>query len=209
MAPAAEPFKLGEEIFLSGKPMRVAGWVQFEAAPAERFTRYLLAEADGAPLIIEESGESYCLLRPFVHGALPEATGGTIKVMREKYTRSSVRKLKVVGSAGQPPGGRMPKSALVVSGVFAGSMGTLLRELPAGANTQVFFSSRPLQSGDVLSAAQFAARQEAGRQAAEALGLSRDGGEAPGKHWPELAALGIATLLVIAGLVVAFLQRTG
>jgi hypothetical protein len=202
-------FELDEEIWFEGKPMRIAGWVRYEGANAELSTRYLLAEPGGAPFVVEESGGNFSLLRPFAPGAQPQATGSVIRVMREKYTLSRVRKLKIVGYAGQPPGGT-PKAELLVSGLFAGRMGSLLRELPAGASTQIFFSSKPLGPGDVLAADQYALRREAGRLAAEAAALASVTGKGAG--WgrrAQIAALCVVVLLVLLGLAYAFWARPG
>ncbi len=209
MALRPAKFKLGEEISFAGKLMRVAGLVQFEDANAGLLTRYLLAEAAGAPLILEENGETFSLLRPFPPGAQPQATGGTITVMNEKYTLSDVRKLKVLGAAGQAPAG-MPEAELLLSGVFAGEMGSLLRELPAGASTQVFFSSKPVGAGEVLSAEQRAAQQEAERLVAELQAQAEDEEKDSGKGKSlQTAAICCVILLVFLGLAYAFLKRAG
>lgn len=203
---AAARFTLDEEITFAGKPMRVAGWVQYEDANAQPLTRYLLAEAGSAPMILEESGGSFFLLRPFAPGAQPLPVGSTITVMNEKYTLSVVRKLKVVGTAGQPPGG-MPKAELLVSGLFAGEMGSLLRELPAGASTQVFFSSKRVAADEVLSGEQLSAQREAERLAAEAKALAQaDEQDAGVGKSIQIAALAIAGILILLGLVYAYLN---
>lgn len=198
-------FKLDEEVTLSGKPMRVAGLVQLEDAYGRLTTRYLLAEAAGAPLILEESGERFSLLRPFPPRAQPQVTGGTITVVNEKYTLSGIRKLKVLGAAGQPPGGA-PKAELVLSGVFEGQMGSLLRELPAGTSAQVFFSSKPVAAEEVLSGEQRAARQEAGRLAAELMAQAEDDAKDKGRSL-QIAAICIAAVCVLLGIAYAFLSR--
>ena len=207
MALDAPRFRLDEEISFAGKPMRVAGWVQYEDATSQALTRYLLAEAGGAPLTLEESDGNFFLLRPFAAGAQPAAAGRTISVMNQKYTLRGVRKLKLAASAGQPPGG-MPKAELLVSGVFEGQMGYLLRELPAGSSTQVYFSAKPVAASDVLSVAQLAAVREAQRLAAEAKALSEDDGKESGAgKWIPITALAIAGILILLGLVYAFLER--
>jgi len=207
MALAAPRFRLDEEIFFAGKPMRVAGWVQYEDATSLALTRYLLAEAGGAPLTLEESDGNFFLLRPFAAGAQPAAAGRTISVMNQKYVLRGVRKLKLAASAGQPPGG-MPKAELLVSGVFEGEMGYLLRELPAGASMQIFFSAKPVAAGDVLSGEQLAAAREAERLAAEARALAEDDGRdsAKGKA-PQIAALAIAGILILVGLAYAYFNQ--
>lgn len=202
-------FKLDEEVTLSGKPMRVAGLMQLEDADGQLITRYLLAETAGAPLILEESGENFSLLRPFPPGAQPQAAGGTITVMNEKYTLAGVRKLKVLGAAGQPPGG-VPKAEVLLSGLFAGQMGSLLRELPAGASTQVFFSSKPIAAGEVLSGEQRAARQEAERLAAQIMAQTADDEKDKGEGKSlQIAAICIAAVCVLLGIAYAFLRRAG
>lgn len=204
---AAARFRLDEEITFAGKPMRVAGWVQYEDANAQPLSRYLLAEAGSAPLILEESGGNFFLLRPFAPGAQPRPAGSTITVMNEKYTLAGVRKLKVVAAAGQPPGG-MPKAELLVSGLFAGAMGSLLRELPAGASTQVFFSSKRVDAGDVLSGERLTAHREAERLAAEARALAEDEATDAGAGKSiQIAALAIAGILILLGLVYAYLNN--
>lgn len=209
MALRPSKFTLDEEISLAGKPMRVAGLVQFEGTNAQLITRYLLAETAGAPLILEESGERFSLLRPFPPGAQPQVTGGTITVVNEKYTLSGVRKLKVLGAAGQPPGGA-PKAELLFSGLFEGQMGSLLRELTAGASAQVFFSSKPVAAEEVLSGEQRAARQEAERLAAEIMAQTADDEKDKGKGKSlQIAAICIVTVLVLLGLAYALLRRAG
>ncbi len=205
----APRFALDEEIFFTGKPMRVAGWVQYEDAGAQPLTRYLLAEAGGAPLTLEESAGKLFLLRPFAAGAQPAAAGSTISVMSQKYTLRGVRKLKLAASAGQPPGG-VPKAELLVSGLFEGQMGYLLRELPAGASTQVFFSAKPVAVGDLLSSEQRALAREAELRAAEARALAEDDDvEARAGKTFQLAALAIAAILIAAGLAYAYFSSPG
>lgn len=81
MTAVAAKFKLDEKISFSGKPMRVAGFVQYEGANAQVSTRYLLVAAARAPVILEESGSQFALLRPFPPTAQPLASGGTVTVM--------------------------------------------------------------------------------------------------------------------------------
>ena len=112
-------FKLDEEIAFSGKPMRVAGYVQYEGANAQVSTRYLLTESAGPPVILEENGGQFAVLRAFPPTAQPLAAGSTVTVMGTKYSLAGVRKLKVLGTVGQPPGGA-PKAPLLLSGLFEG-----------------------------------------------------------------------------------------
>lgn len=209
MAPAAPRFRLDEEISFAGKPMRVAGWIQYEDADAQPLTRYQLAESGGAPLTLEERGGNFFLLRPFPPGAQPEPSGGTISVMNQKYALRGVRKLKLAASAGLAPSG-MPKTEFLVSGLFEGQMGSLLRELPAGASAQIFFSSKPVAAGDVLSAAQLAAVREAERLAAELRALAQeDEKDADSGRMLQMVAIGVAGAVVVLGLVCAFLWHAG
>lgn len=159
-------FKPGEEILYSGKTMRVAGFIQYEGAATMVFTRYLLTEPAGAPVILEESGARFSLLRPFFPSAQPEASGSNLLVMGRKYTLASVRKLKVLGAAGQPPGGT-PKAELLLSGLFEGEMGTLVRDMTPGSGAQTFYSLKQVPAGEVLTRAEHAALLETERIAAE------------------------------------------
>jgi hypothetical protein len=176
MSLAPAKFKVDEEISFSGKPMRVAGLVQYEGANAKISTRYLLTEATGAPVILEENGTQFSLLRPFPPTAQPQAAGGTVTVMGTKYALSGVRKLKVLGAAGQPPGGT-PKAELLLSGLFEGEMGALVREMAPGAGAQTFYSLKPVHADEVLTSAQRAEVMEAQRLAAEAKAQAEEEGE--------------------------------
>lgn len=166
MALQPSKFKLDEEVSFAGKPMRVAGLVQLEAPDAQLATRYLLAGATGAPQIVEETGGKFSLLRAFPPASLPQASGNTVTVMGEKYTLKGVRKLKVLGAAGQAPGGASA-AAVLLSGVFEGAMGSLLREIVPGASAQAFFSVKAVGAEDLQSAAELAEQQEVARLAAE------------------------------------------
>ena len=164
MTLTAARFKLDEEISLAGKPMRVAGLVQYEAAGAATLTRYLLAGASGAPQILEETTAGIALLRPFPATALPQASGDTVNVMGAEYKLAEVRKLKVLGAAGEAPGGA-PAGPLVLSGVFKGAMGMLVREIAPGSKTQSFYSVKAVHPDDALGAEQVAAQAEQARLA--------------------------------------------
>ncbi len=157
-------FKLQDEVALAGRLMRVAGLVQLESPDGKVATRYLLAEGTAAPQILEESAETLTLLRPLPPGAPPVAAGNTIIVMGAKYTLREVRRMKVLGSAGQVPGGA-PAGPLLLSGVFASATGSIVREMSPGTAGQTFFSVKPLGADEVLSAAQVAALQEAEKTA--------------------------------------------
>ena len=198
MALKPAKFKLDEEVSLSGRPMRVAGLLQLEGAGDQVVTRYLLAEAAGAPQILEESGERLGLLRPFPAAAHPVAAGNTVTVMGEKYTLAGVRKFKVLGAAGQPPGGQ-PKAALLLSGVFEGPMGSLVREMAPGAGAQTFYSLKPVPAEEVLNGAQLAEKQEADRRVAQLKAESEgDDEEDDAKGWPiQKAVSWIVTVVVV------------
>ncbi len=200
MSLAPAKFKVDEEISFSGKPMRVAGLVQYEGANAQVATRYLLTEAAGAPVILEENGVRFCVLRPFPASAQPQATDRTVMVMGAKYSLASVRKLKLLGAAGQPPGGT-PKAELLLSGLFEGEMGTLVREMAPGAGAQTFYSLKPVHADEVLSGAQRVALLEAERLAAEVKAEAEDEGDsAAGRSPMTKAAIWIVVIVVVAGL---------
>ncbi len=166
MTLAACKFKLNEEISLSGKLLQVTGLVQYEGDNSQIYTRYHLTEAVGAPEMIEENGADFALLRPFPATAQPQATPGTITVMNARYALSGVRKLKLLGAAGQPPGG-VPKAEVLLSGLFEGEMGALLREMAPGAGPQTFYFLKRLHAKEVLSSVQRVQLLEAERLAAD------------------------------------------
>jgi hypothetical protein len=197
-------FNLDEEVMLSGKPVRVAGYVQFEDPQAQLVTRYLLVAQAGPPQILEEHGDRLCLLRPFPPNATPVPAGNSIAVMGESYTRSSVRKLTVLGAAGEPPGGT-PKAPVVLSGSFEGSMGTLLREIATGAEAgQVYYLAKPLDSADVLSSAQRAAQQRAiDTREEQRAAATEEEEEAGARSWLTSAVGAGVALLVIGALAYA------
>jgi hypothetical protein len=196
-------FQLDQALWLGGKEMRVAGLLQFDAAGAP-LTRYLLAPAAGAPQIVEESGDGkFALLRPFPQGTAPEASGNTVTVMGAKYTLGDVRKLKVLGHQGEAPGGA-PKGPLVLSGVFNGQSGLLLREIAPVAALQQYYSLKPLAAEDLLSSEEQAARLEAERLFAEeqARAAAEDDGGGKGGMLKQALSWGIS-LLIIGALVYA------
>lgn len=200
MALRPAKFKLDEEISFAGKPMKVAGLVQYEGANAQLATRYLLTEAAGAPVILEDNGTQFSVLRPFPASAQPQASGSTVTVMGTKYALSGVRKLKVLGAAGQPPGGT-PKAELLLSGLFEGEMGSLVREMTPGAGVQAFYSLKAIHADDVLTGAQRAAALETARLAAEAKAQTEDEEEpGTGRSMLTKAVSWIATMLVVAAL---------
>jgi len=194
-------FKQGDGLSLIGRAARVAGVIQYEDATGEAVTRYLAVESSGAPTIIEETAEGYVLLGSFPANAQPSASGNSVSVLGEKYALKGVRKLSLLGSAGQIPGG-VPKSDLLLSGEFSGSMGSVLREMVPGAGTQIFYLLRQLRADDVLSNDEIASRLEAGRRDAEARG-SGDEEEPASEMKIQLALLAAIAVIVIAALAYA------
>ena len=166
MALSSQAFALDAEIFFRAKAMRVMGRMLLEGASGQRSFRYLLSDGTGAPIVLEQvSGERYALLRPFPPAARPHKAGNTITVGVERYTLVGVRRLKVLELLGQVPGAAA-KTQLLVSGMFEGLMGTLMREFVLGSDRRVYYLVRPVASGDVLSAQAHAAAREAARGAA-------------------------------------------
>ena len=193
-------FNLDEEISYAGKPMKVTGLVQYEDAQAKLATRYLLTEPAGAPVILEESGAKFALLRPFPSTAQPAAAGSTVTVMGEKYALAGVRKFKLLGTAGQPPGG-LPKGELLLSGLFQGQMGSLVREMTPGAGAQAFYSVKPVHADEVLTGAQRSAMLEAERLAAEDKAQSEEHEDAgTGRSPMAKAVVWIVVMVVVSGL---------
>jgi len=194
-------FQLDEEVSLGGKPMRVAGYVQYENSQEQLATRYLLAAQSGPPQLLEDRGDEFLLLRPFPATAGPLPAGNSVAVMGEKYTLAGVQKLKLLGTLGEPPGG-MPKGPLVLSGKFNGSMGALVREIaPGPAAAQVYYSVKPVAGTEVMSGAQFAAQQEVQRQAVEQqAAVGADEEESTPGGWVRSAISAVVTLLIIGGL---------
>jgi hypothetical protein len=167
---APPEFELDAMVAYRGKPMRVAGRLRLEGVSGQVSRRYLFADDSGAPVVVEEAEGRYSLLRPFPPAARPPTKGNTITVGVERYTLVGVRRLKVLESLGLVPGST-GKAELLVSGMYEGLMGTLMREIVLGTDRQVIYLVRPLHEGDLLSEAEHAARRAAERQAAGA----RDG----------------------------------
>lgn len=193
-------FKLDEEIALGGKPLRVAGLMQFEAPDQKVSTRYFLAAPAGTTQILEDLGERMALLRPFPPATQPEASGDTVSVMGAKYKLSGVRKLKVLGSAGSAP--KPGAAGVLLSGVFEGSGGALLREMTPGTAGQSFYSLKTVGAGEVQDAAQLQAAALAAQQKAAAAAEEDD--EAPESGgFVKQAFSWIVTVLVLVGLAYA------
>ncbi len=196
-------FRLDEEVSFAGKPMRVAGYVQYEGADAQVTTRYLLAEPVGAPVILEETGGQFAVLRPFPPTAQPQARGGLISVMGARYALTGVRKRKVLGFAGQVPGGT-PKGELVLSGLFEGLTGALVREMTPGTGGQVFYFLKSVAEHGVLTDAQHAAMLELDRLAAETKAWMDDEDDAfAGSDRIVRVAMAVVVAIVVASLAYA------
>jgi len=163
-----ETFDLNAEVVFRGKTMRVMGRMRLEGATGQVSLRYYMSDGEGAPVLLEQvAGARFALLRPFPPSAKPPTAGNTITVGVERYTLVGVRRLKVLELVGQAPGA--PAHAqILVSGMFEGLMGTLMRELVLGSDKQVYYLIRPVSTGDVLTAAAHAAARQAESRAAGA-----------------------------------------
>ena len=161
-------FSLGADVVFRNKPMRIAGRILLEGASGQSTFRYLLTDESGAPVLLEQAGANkYALLRPFPSAARPPTSGNTIMVGVERYTLVGVRRLKVLEVLGQVPGS-VARGELLLSGMFEGLMGTLMRELVPGTDRQVYYLVRAVETGDMLSAEAHAAAREAESRAAGA-----------------------------------------
>jgi hypothetical protein len=161
-------FKLDDSVYYSGRRMRIAGVMALEGASGQKTMRYLLEDEAAAPILLEEGEGRFARLRPFPVGAQPPAAGNVVSVGKQRYTLVGVRKLTLLSAGGKAPGAR-PKAALLLSGIFEGEAGTLMREMAPGTDSQVFFLVKALEAGTVLTQAQHdaardAARREAGKQ---------------------------------------------
>jgi hypothetical protein len=173
MALQGEIFMLDEQVVFRDRPMRVAGRVQFEGLSGQLTFRYLLSDPTGAPVILEEGEGRFALLRAFPPAAQLQTAGDTVTVGTEKYTLVGVRKLKVLEVSGNAPG-VAPRAPVILSGIFEGPMGTLMREMVPGMTTQVYYLLKPLAAGEVLSAAQYTADKDAEGRAAGNRALNGD-----------------------------------
>jgi hypothetical protein len=173
MNPQGEIFMPDEEVVFRGRPMRVAGRVQFEGSSGQLTFRYLLSDPTGAPVIIEEGEGRFALLRPFPAGSQPRTVNNTVSVGPEKYTLVGVRKLTVLDVSGNAPGVAV-KATMIVSGVFEGPMGTLMREMVPGTGTQVYYLVKPLAAGEIVSATKHTADRDAQGRAAGERALDGD-----------------------------------
>jgi hypothetical protein len=91
----------------------------------------------------------------------------------EKYTLVGVRKLKVLDVGGAVPG-VAPRVPVILSGIFEGPMGTLMREMVPGMSAQLYYLVKPLVAGEILSAAKYAAGKDADSRAAGHRALDGD-----------------------------------
>jgi hypothetical protein len=159
-------FGLDAAVVFRGRPMRIAGRTLLEGASGQSTFRYLLSGGAGAPVLLEQAaGERIALLRPFPPAAEPQTAGNTVAVGKERYTLVGVRRLKVLEALGQSTGAS-PGAAMLLSGMFEGPAGTLMRELVPGSDKQVYYLVKPLAAGDLLSAKAHAAARETARRAA-------------------------------------------
>lgn len=199
-------FRLEEEVVCEGRRMRVAGLIRMQHAEEAPVTRYLLTEESGAPVILEDADGQLSVLRPFPPDAQPEAGGGQLVVDGEKYRLVGTRRLKILGSEGQPPGGPL-KGEVLLSGVFDGEFGALLRELVPGSAAQAFYSARPASPGRVLWGALLAESRETRWQAEAAMARAADDREDFVRSAARLRrALWVAAAAVVAALAYAFLR---
>ncbi len=136
-----------------------------EGASGQKTTRYVVEDESAAPLLLEEGEGRFALLRPFPVGAQPPASGNVVSVGKQKYTLVGVRKLTVLRGEGKAPGVR-PKASLLLSGIFEGEAGTLMREMAPGSTRQIYFLVKALEAGTVQTQAQHDAARAAARRAA-------------------------------------------
>ena len=173
MTPQVEIFMLDEQVVFRDRPMRVTGRVQFEGSSGQLTFRYMLSDPAGPPVILEEGDGRFALMRALPSAASLQTANDTVTVGAEKYTLVGVRKLKVLDISGNAPG-VAPKAVLILSGIFEGPMGTLMRELVPGTAVQVYYLLKPLTEGEIVSAAKYAAEKEAAARAAGSRALDAD-----------------------------------
>ncbi len=160
-----QSFAFNAAVVFRGKPMQVAGLLRLEDADGQPLVRYLLSDGAGAPVLVEQAGGACTLLRPFPPAAEPQTAGNTVVIGEERYTLTGTRKLKVVEALGQAPG-VASNAALLLSGIFQGPAGTLMRELTLGSVHQVYYLVKPLAARELLSADDHARSRDAERRAA-------------------------------------------
>jgi hypothetical protein len=165
MSDAMNPFPLDAELVFRARPVRVAGRLTLEGASGQVSYRYHLSDGAGAPILVEQASERFALLRPLPSAADPQTPGNAILIGSERYTLVGVRKLTMLDAVGLISGAT-PKAPLLLSGMFEGPAGTLMRELVPGSSKQVYYLVKPLARGELLSAEAHAAAREAARRAA-------------------------------------------
>ena len=173
MASEGEIFMPDEQVVFRGRPMRVAGRAQLEGSSGQLTFRYHLSDPVGAPVILEEGEGRFALLGAFPPGAPLQTANDTVTVGTEKYRLVGVRKLTILDVSGNVPG-VAAKAPLILSGIFEGPMGTLMREIAPGTGAQVYYLVKPLAEGAVVSAAKHAADRDAAARAAGNRALDAD-----------------------------------
>ena len=173
MESRGEAFALEEQVVFRGRQLRVSGRVHFESSSGQSTYRYILSDPTGAPVILEQGDGRFALLRSFPPAARFKTADDTIAVGAEKYKLAGVRRLKVIEVSGNAPGAAA-KATLILSGVFEGLMGTLMREMVPGTATQEYYLLKPLAEGEVLSATRYAAEKDAESRAAGERALKAD-----------------------------------
>lgn len=148
-----------------GRPMRIAGRLRLDDTAGQAVFRYLLSDQTGAPVLVEQAGGKLTLLRPFPPAAEPHVAGNTVTIGEERYTLAGTRRLKVLETLGQVPGAAA-SAPLLLSGIFRGPMGTVMRELVLGTTKQVYYLVKPLAARELLSAEAHALARDAERRAA-------------------------------------------
>jgi hypothetical protein len=162
---STELYPLDAAVVFRGKAMRVVGRLKLEGASGQATIRYLLSDGAGAPVLLEQAGDRFALLRAFPSAAEPETAGNTITVGTERYTLVGVRRLSLIETLGQVPGAT-PNTAMLLSGMFEGPTGTLMRELAPGSGKQLYYLVKTLVAGEMLSAAAHGEVQAAETRAA-------------------------------------------
>ena len=160
-------FGVDARLMFRGKPVRVVGRMRLEGASGQTSFRYQFSDGAGAPVIAEEAEGRFTLLRPFPAGAAPDTAGSTVTVGKERYSLVGIRRLKIREMLGQTPGGG-GKAPLLLSGMFEGPAGTLMREVAPGSSKQVYYLVKAIAPGDLLTEEEYAERKAEARRAAGA-----------------------------------------
>jgi hypothetical protein len=173
MARPTARFQLDQAVVFCGRAMRIAGVMHLQAASGQKTTRYLLAGESDSPAILEHAEDKFTQLRPFPAEMRLPASGSTVTVGKEKYSLVGVRKLSITAVDGQVPGG-VTRSPTLLSGVFDGPNGTLMRELAPGTSTQTYYLVKALAPGDLVTEVQHELDRAAARRAAGERALDED-----------------------------------